>query len=145
MDATQIRKQIRELKLQLEKRLQEEFGLSQFDAGYLSMFGPDAVADAQGPVEEAIKEAVIENWNERGRLALIIQRQKETEAMILLERFESGERLNNQELDQLVEFGFASHVYDDPDSNRPTGIVTKTPGNPHADWEHEEGLAQIGL
>lgn len=54
--------------------------------------------------------------------------------------------LTNEELNFLVETGHAENVYDDPDSNRPTGVVIRQQiDKPHADWETEEELAALGL
>lgn len=63
----------------------------------------------------------------------------------IVAKSDAGDKLTNGELDFLVETGHAYNVYDDPDSNRPTGIVIRTVGKPHADWETEEGLACLGL
>lgn len=70
----------------------------------------------------------------------------DAKARAILAKPES-ERLTNEEMDTLCAAGYAYQVFDDPDSNRPTGIVVgqRGDGKPHADWETEEGLAKIGL
>lgn len=72
----------------------------------------------------------------------------EARAQEILAKSERGERLTNEERGILVRTHHAYNVYDDPDSNAPTGIVITDQigdGKHHADWEHEEGLARIGL
>ncbi len=73
--------------------------------------------------------------------------EKEATAQDFLAKFHNGQRLTNAEANFLVETGHAHNVYDDPDSNRPTHFMVHSTGDgkAHADWETEEGLAQIGL
>lgn len=73
--------------------------------------------------------------------------EKEAKAQNLLVKFHSGLKLANAEANFLVEAGHAYNVYDDLDSNRPMHFVVQPLGNgkAHADWETEEGLAEIGL
>ena len=72
----------------------------------------------------------------------------ERQAAKLIAKFDEGQRLTNQEINFLVETGYAHNEYNDPDSNRPTHfVIGKRPGDgkPHADWETEEELAHLGL
>lgn len=74
-------------------------------------------------------------------------RKNDDHAKEIIAKSDQGDQLTNEELDFLVKAGYAYNVYDDPDSNRPTGIVIKliSDGKPYANWEIEEELARLGL
>lgn len=75
------------------------------------------------------------------------EQEDDDRAQEIIAKSDRGDRLTNEEQYFLVEIGRAYNVYDDPDSNRPTGIIIDRAGDskPHADWETEEELARLGL
>lgn len=60
------------------------------------------------------------------------ERAEQQEIEEVKQRFYSGS-YTNDDLHFLVDKGLAFNVYDDPESNRPTGIQMIAPGNPYAD------------
>lgn len=112
----------------------------------LSMFFDGTDEEYMAIVEErspTTAEAIRRNWQAAEHKAADL----EAKAQAALGKVDRDEHLTNAERDVLVQAGYAYQVFDDPDSNRPTGIVigTRGDGKPHADWEHEEGLASVGL
>jgi hypothetical protein len=90
--------------------------------------GDDDTPATDGPLAALAREL-------NGARAEQQKREREAKASAILAKDEAGEELTGAEMRFLVGEGLAYEVFDDPDSNRPTGIIIGRlgDGNPYAD------------
>jgi|GEM_PF-4278274 len=90
--------------------------------------GDDDTPATDGPLATLAREL-------NGKRAAEEKHEQESKARAILARDKAGETLSGAEMRFLVGAGFAYEVYDDPESNRPTGIVIGRigDGDPYAD------------